>query len=46
MTVERIEVVIDELEAAVRKELPQMRYIFVEPDARYLHHHDERAVPQ
>jgi len=46
MVVEKVEDIIDELETRVRKELPNMRYIFVEPDAKYEVHHDERGVPR
>jgi cation diffusion facilitator family transporter len=33
-TVERIERIIDEIEARIRKELPEMKKIFVEPDSK------------
>jgi cation diffusion facilitator family transporter len=46
MPVERVEAVIEDLETKVRSALPHMRYIFVEPDAHYQAHRDERAVVQ
>lgn len=36
-----VERCIDEVETAIRKELPHMRYIFIEPDARYVIQLDE-----
>lgn len=36
-----VERCINEVEKAIRKELPHMRYIFIEPDATYVIHLDE-----
>ncbi len=38
-----VESTIDRIEAAIRKELPHMRYIFVEPDADYVQDRDREA---
>lgn len=42
MPVERVEETIDDIEAKIRAEYPQARWIFIEPDAKYDAHQDER----
>lgn len=43
LDLEHVESAIDRVEAAIRKELPHMRYIFVEPDAHYAADRDSGA---
>lgn len=41
LSMEKLESTIDALEEAIRKEMPHMRYIFVEPDSDYALERDE-----
>lgn len=45
LTMTDLEGAIDRVEAQIREALPQMKYIFIEPDARYDAERDERPLP-
>jgi cation diffusion facilitator family transporter len=45
MPLEKIEETINNIERTIRAELPEMRYIFIEPDSTYDAPKDERSVP-
>lgn len=44
LSLAEVEKAIDAIEEAIRKELPQMRHIFVEPDSQYSAEHDPEGA--